>query len=69
MIYCGQALAAQVVKQMARLRQTPELSAANGLPILLPLVDPIFIACPNTYTKQLVLFDILLGTTKFTPVF
>ena len=42
---------------MVRLRQTPELSAATGLPILLPVIDPQFLACPIWNTRKLVLFD------------
>ena len=36
---------------MLRLRQTPELSSTDGLPILLPLINPQFLACPNFYSK------------------
>eukprot|EP01052_Picozoa_sp_SAG31_P049792 SAG31_NODE_11072_length_1069_cov_1.254639_1_plen_187_part_10 len=42
------------------LRETPELFSALGLPIPLPLVSPQYLACPNIFTKQLVLFDLLV---------
>ena len=53
---------------MVRLRQTPELSTANGCPIVLLVVGPQYLACPNLYTKQLVLFDLLVDDAAGIPV-
>ena len=56
-------------QQAVRLRETPEVSWAYGLPMMLPSSGaPRFFAFPNYHTKQLMLFDLLADDAVGIPV-